>query len=57
MPYNVPINFNPYMYPIIPEVNGTVASHKDPITIENTTTDVGVIGNIINAIAAIVRPA
>ena len=45
------------MYPIIPEVNGTVASHKDPITIENKTTEVGVIGNIINAIAAIVRPA
>ena len=45
------------MYPIIPEVKGTVASHKDHITIENTTTEVGVIGNIINAIAAIVRPA
>ena len=40
----------------MPDVNGTVASHKDPITIEKTTTDTGVIGSIINAIAAIVLP-
>ena len=38
---------------MIPEVRGTVASHKEPITIENIKTDVGVIGNIINIIAAI----
>ena len=25
------------MYPIIPDVNGTVASHREPITIENIT--------------------
>ena len=37
----------------MPDVRGTVASHNDPITIEKTTTDVGVIGSIMNAIAAI----
>ena len=44
------------MYPMIPEVKGTVASHSDPIIIENIATDVGVIGNIINNIAAMVLP-
>ena len=42
------------MCPMIPEVRGTVASHKDPITMEKIATDVGVIGKIINKIAAIV---
>ena len=40
----------------MPDVRGTVASHRDPITIEKTTTDVGVMGSIINAIAAKVLP-
>ena len=42
---------------MIPEVKGTVASHRDPMTIENITIEVGVIGNMINTIAAIVLPA
>ena len=41
---------------MIPEVNGTVASHKAPITIENKATEIGVIGIKINIIAANVLP-
>ena len=40
----------------MPDVNGTVASHKDPIIIEKIITLIGVIGSIINAMAAIVLP-
>jgi hypothetical protein len=42
------------MWAIIPEVRGTVASHKVPITTEKIITESGVIGNIINKMAAIV---
>ena len=31
--------------PNFPDVNGTVASHKDPMTIENIVTVIGVVGN------------
>ena len=40
----------------MPDVNGTVANHKVPITIEKTITEIGVIGNIMNKIDAIVLP-
>ena len=40
----------------MPEVRGTVASHKEPIIIEKTTTDVGVIGSIMKRMAATVLP-
>ena len=41
----------------MPDVRGTVASHKAPIIIENITTLSTVIGKIINAIEARVLPA
>ena len=44
------MNFIPYMWPIIPDVKGTVASHNEPITIEKIATDVGEIGSKINKI-------
>ena len=56
MPYNVPIYLRPYICATRPEVNGTVASQSTPITIENTTTVVGVMGVIMKAVAAMVRP-
>ena len=45
------------MCAIMPEVKGTVASHNAPIITENNITDKGVIGDIINIIAVIARPA
>ena len=36
------------MWAINPLVKGTVANQRDPIKIENSTTDIGVIGNMIN---------
>jgi hypothetical protein len=36
------------MWAIKPLVRGTVANHSEPIKNENNTTDIGVIGKIIN---------